>query len=97
MYGGGGQGRASHLDPVAGRASPGGAGGHVVLGDDCAAVSGQQPDVQLIHTRVQSAVLEPGVGGRPSAATTAPTPGTIAVPHTHPLALTMCTGAGCCL
>lgn len=97
MYGGGGQGRASHLDPVAGRASPGGAGGHVVLGDDCAAVGGQQPDVQLIHTRVQSAVLEPGVGGRPSAATTAPTPSMTAVPHTHPLALTMCTGAGCCL
>lgn len=48
-----------YLDPVPGRASPRGAGGHVVLGDDCAAVSRQQPDVQLIHTCVQSAVLEP--------------------------------------
>ena len=52
----------------------------MVLGDDCAAVSRQQPDVQLIHTRVQSAVLEPG--GRPSAATTAPL--LVRLPfHTH--------------
>ena len=56
------QGRESHLDPAARGASPRGPGSHVVLGDDCAAVSCQQPDMQLIHTRVQLAVLIPGGG-----------------------------------
>lgn len=32
----------------------------MVLGNDRAAVSCQQPDVELVHTLVQAAVLEPG-------------------------------------
>ena len=51
-----------HLEPTAGGAPPRGAGGHVVLRDDGPAVSCQQPDVQLIDTRVQPAILVPGGG-----------------------------------
>lgn len=63
MSGAGGRGRESHLDPAARGASPRGPGGHMVLCDDCAAVSCQQPDMQLIDTHVQPAVLEPGGTG----------------------------------
>lgn len=51
-----------HLEPTARGAPPRGAGGHVVLRDDRAAVSCQQPDVQLVDTHVQPAVLVPGGG-----------------------------------
>lgn len=66
-------GRESHLDPAARRAPPRGPGRHMVLSDGGVSVSCQQPDVQLIDTHVQPAVLKPGGGGKPSAASSAPT------------------------